>query len=88
MALKNPRIVEALAPLKKQLEEEKYELEQQLAPLREARQNLVDVIQPYELQLQQIDAKITELEVPRLRQIGNELAAIARQEGAITLSNG
>lgn len=84
---KNPRVAEALAPLKLQFEAEKAEILFQSAPLHEQRESLVAKIQPLEAALRNVDAQIDAIENPRLRNVGNELAAIARQIGAITLVN-
>lgn len=86
--MKNPRIAEVLAPLKASLEAERDEILAASAPLREKRDALVAKIQPLEAQLRDVDDQITAIEQPKLREVGNELAGIARQLGAITLKNG
>jgi septal ring factor EnvC (AmiA/AmiB activator) len=86
--MKNPRIAETLQPLKDQLEAERASLQEQLEPLQAARAALLAKLQPLEAELRAIDAQITAIEQPKMREIGNELAAIARQLGAVTLVNG
>lgn len=85
---KNPRVAEALLPLKQQLEAEREAILAQSAPHHEHRRVVVEQIQALEVKLREIDDAITAIEVPRLRAVGNELAAIARQIGpTITLQN-
>lgn len=86
MKTKNPRIVEALRPLKEQLEAEKQAILARSAPLHAQRTALIEQLQPLEAQLRDVDARIHAIEQPKLREVGNELAAIARQEGSLTLS--
>lgn len=85
---KNPRVAEALAPLRAQLEAERDTILKQSAALHAKRAELVAQIQPLEAKLREVDAAIDKIEQPRLREVGNELAAIARQLGAKTLTNG
>ena len=84
---KNPRVAEFLRPLREQLETERDLIVAQAAPLKARREELVARIQPLEAQLKEIDDQIVAIEQPKLREIGNELAAIARQTGAVSLRN-
>lgn len=87
MVTKNPRIAEVLAPLRAQLEAERDEILRASAPLHERRQALLDKIQPLEAQLKAVEDEIDRIEQPAIRNVGNELAAIERQLGAVTLVN-
>jgi uncharacterized coiled-coil DUF342 family protein len=84
---KNPRIAELLLPLKDTLEQERDAILAKVAPLKAQREVLVARIQLLEAELKVVDDQIVALEQPKLREIGNELAAIARQLGAITMKN-
>lgn len=55
------------------------------APLHKARGRLVPKIQDLERELASIDAEIKAIEQPKLRDVGNALANIARARGAITM---
>lgn len=86
--MKNPRVAEALLPLKAELEAEQEQILNSTRSLHEQRSALVAQIQELEAKLSPINDEITRLEVPRLQQIGNELAAIARQIGpTVTMTN-
>lgn len=89
MSTKNPRVIEALLPLKAQLEEERAALVAKCEPLHAQRLALVARIQALEAELKPVDDAIDTIENPRLREIGNELAAIARQiaPSVVTLQN-
>jgi septal ring factor EnvC (AmiA/AmiB activator) len=54
------------------------------APLHERRAALLKKIQPLEAELRKVNAEIKEAEKP-LRAIGNQIAAVARANGARTL---
>jgi hypothetical protein len=92
MAEKNQLVVEALAPLKKELLKARDARLRELAPLEEKRARVLAEMEPLQEALRKVDAQIDAVERPKdgmaLRDIGNNLAAIARQEGAITLVNG
>lgn len=85
--MKNPRLAEVLAPFRTQLEEERAGILAHSASLHEQRNTLLATIQPLEAQLKEVDDQIDAIEQPKLREVGNELAAIARQLGATTLTN-
>lgn len=85
---KNQRVLEALRPLKASLQQERDALLARSEPLHRRREEILARLQPLEAELRDVDVQISEIEVPALRDLGNELAAIARQEGAITMFNG
>lgn len=89
MGTKNPRVIEALLPLKAQLEAEREAILERVRPLHEQRAALLAEIHAKEAALRPIEAAIDALEIPRLRELGNELAAIARQIAptVVTLQN-
>lgn len=69
------------------LEAERAAIHETLAPLQQKRDAILDQLQPLENTLREVNRQIKAIEVPRLREIGNDLAAIARTQGAHTLSN-
>lgn len=82
---KNERVAEMLAPLKAKLEAQRAEILAKSAPLHERREALVAQIAPLEAELRRVNAEIKAVEQPALRDIGNELASIARAIGATSL---
>jgi len=84
---KNPRVAQAMQTLKVDLEAERAAILAQSASWQARRAELVAQIQPLEVELRAVDAEIDKIEQPRLRWIGNELAAIARQSGARSIGN-
>lgn len=85
--MKNKELAAALAPRQAALDAERDALLAQIAPLHEQRDALIAQIQPLEAQLRKVQQQIKAIEQPRLRDIGNELAAIARALGARSLVN-
>ena len=74
------------AEMKVRLNEQREETLANLQPLYEQRDALVLQMQPLEAQLRDLQQQIKVAEGP-LRDAGNDLATIARAEGARTLTN-
>lgn len=66
----------------KELEREAAAIEAKAAPLREKRDALRAKLQPLEAEERELNAQIKALEQPRLSNVKNELAAVARSLGA------
>lgn len=90
--MKNALVAQTLAPLKAQLTEQRDAILEALKPLQAERDAILAEMEPLQARLRAVDARIDAVERPvggvALREIGNNLAAIARHEGAITLENG
>lgn len=56
------------------------------APLHKQREAILKKMRPLETQLRKVEAEIDKTEAP-LREYGNQIAALARGAGAITLKN-
>jgi chromosome segregation ATPase len=75
-----------LVPLVKKLEQERNEIQKKSDPLRKQREELIKEIQPLEAKLRKLDEKIKDIERPRLPQINNEIAALAKAMGGRAMS--
>jgi uncharacterized coiled-coil DUF342 family protein len=67
---------------------EREKLVAKAAPLRKRRDALVAKIQPLEAELRDLNQQIAKVERPRLAEIDNQRAALARAMGARSLSDG
>lgn len=67
-----------LKAARKALEEERAKILSQLAPLHARRDALIAQMQPMEKELREVQAQIKSVEQPKLREIGNQIAAIVR----------
>lgn len=85
---KSDALSDALAGVKTRLEGERAAVLEKAAPLQKRREELLTKISPLEVELRDVNKQIKEIEQPALRDIGQQLARIARAEGAKTLRNG
>jgi chaperonin cofactor prefoldin len=85
--MKNEALAKVLAPRVAELEAQRDKVLADVAPLHAKREALLVQIQPLEAELREVNAAIKQAEQPALRDVGNELAAIARALGAKTLVN-
>lgn len=69
---------EHLKLARKALEEERASILKGLAPLHAKRDALIAQIQPLEEELRAVQKEIKAVEQPKLREIGNQIAAIVR----------
>ena len=74
-----------LAGTRKKLEDEKAAILARSAPLHGKRAKLLEKIQPLEAELRKVNAEIKAIEQPAIVEVGNQIAAIARAQGATTL---
>lgn len=70
------------------LEKERDQIRAKVAPKRARRDALVAKIHPLEKQLRAIDEDIKALERPRLAELDNQIAALLRAMGALSLQAG
>lgn len=70
--------IDHLLNARKALEEERAEVLKDLAPLHARRDALMAQIQPLENELREVQKKIKAVEQPRLRELGNQIAAVVR----------
>ncbi len=88
MNKKNQAVIDALQPVKAEMQERLARINERLSPLKEREAALREQLRPLEEQLAAVHAEISDIEETEgLREVGNNLAAIARQEGATTLVN-
>lgn len=78
-------MTEGLSKLDAELKAAREEILKKSAPLHVKRDALVAKIQPLEAELQTINKQIKVIEHPALLQIGNQIASIARAQGAASL---
>src|SRR5687768_4365930 len=72
----------------KRLESEKEKLQAKSAPLRKRRDALRDKLSKDEVELRELNQKIAKIERPRMGEIDNQLAGLARAMGGRSLSEG
>lgn len=82
---KNALVEARLAPLRAELEAQRAQVLDALAPLYAKRDALIAQIQPLEAELRAVQQQIKPAEAP-LREIGHNLAAIARSIGSTSLT--
>jgi hypothetical protein len=69
------------------LKSEKAAIQERSAGLREQREVLRRKIAPLEAQTRELDKQIKAIELPRLFEIDNQIAALARAMGAKSVKN-
>lgn len=85
MAKKNALVEAQLAPLRADLEARRAQITKELEPLYAQRDALLVKMAPLDAELRAVQAQIKPAEVP-LREIGSNLAAIARSIGSTSLT--
>lgn len=76
-----------LMAMMQKLRSERKQIEEAAAPSRRVREQLVSQIQPLEEELRRVDAQIASIERPRLGEIDNQIAALARSMGGRAMSD-